>query len=390
MHLTFISFDAYPLLDPTARSGIGGAEVRAMTFARNLRDLSSAKIAVVIDSRPGLAASMEGLELIGYQKPKVSPVAKLGRSILKRFTTRPAMNTFFRDLQTDALLCFGVRNDTAGIVESARASGKKSVVFLTSDRNLVDAQRRGRNDRGVYGEIGSLCRFALTHADLVVAQSPFQKQELLNKFGIEARLIRNPIDLHPMVETTPDAPASKRILWVGRADTFSKRADLCIELARRCPKLPFQMIMNSHDAHTFEKLSAQVPSNVEIVEQVPFVKVDSYFNEARLLINTSAAEGFPNSFLQAAKYGKPIVSLKVDPGEMLSLHGCGICAQDNLEHMADVVETLVANRQYYNEISKRAARYVRQYHDAVDRSAELLEALGSSQSDHAKISCIVR
>ena len=113
--------------------------------------------------------------------------------------------------------------------------------------------------------------------------------------------------------------------------------------------------MNNHDPRTFAELKKLAPSNVEIVEQVPFSEIEDLFCQSHLLINTSAAEGFPNSFLQAAKYGKPIVSLDVDPGNMLTEHGCGVCARGNLEQMAEVVRGLIADRMRYAESSQRAA-----------------------------------
>ena len=295
MHLTFAAFDAYPLLDPRMRGGIGGAEVRAITFARGLHEYHDAHVSVLVHDRPELPSTIDGLNVSGYRKPRLGAIAKLGRSIVKRLSQRPNGNTFFHALQSDVVLCMGVRNDTASIVRSCQESGKKCVVLLTSDRNIDDAMRRGRQDRGIYGELGHLCRFVLEQADLVIAQSPYQLDMLRKKLGITGRLIRNPIDLTTYAEAKQSSP-DPTMLWIGRADTYSKRADLCIELARRCPELRFKMVMNNHDQQTFGQLASAAPRNVQIVEQVPFSHIESLYADACLMINTSAAEGFPNSF----------------------------------------------------------------------------------------------
>lgn len=370
MRVTFVSLDAYPLIDPTISAGIGGAEVRAMTFARGLQAAHGVNVDIVVRQRPGLPRVAAGFGIHGYTKTSVGALTKLGQSIAKRWTHHPTTNAFFHELDTDIVLCFGVRNDTASVIRSVRESGKRCVLFLTSDRNIEDARRQGRGDRGAYGELGHLCRFALQHADSVVVQTPYQQAALSELLGITGRLIRNPIDLAWQAKSLPDTK-KPTILWIGRADTFSKRADLCIELAKRCANYHFKMIMNNHDPATFQQLVAMAPANVEIVEQVPYQQIEAHFRQATLLINTSAAEGFPNSFLQAAKYGKPIVSLDVDSGEMLSQFGCGICATGDLEHMANVVDSFVANRQFYDDTSKRAQEYVARFHEAGSRCKEL-------------------
>lgn len=376
MHATIVALDAYPLLDPSVREGIGGAEVRAMTFARGLRDQHDVTTSILVKHRAGIPTELSGFQVVPYTKPKVPALRKWSQSIRKRFSHTPPHNAFFSKLSTDVLLCFGVRNDTASMIRSAKAVGTRCAVFLTSDRNIEDAMRSGRKDRGVYGELGHFCRYALEQADLIVAQTPYQCKALSDHLGLEASLIRNPIELSSNVSTeTTNAGTDAPVLWIGRADTFSKRANLCLEIARRCPKRSFQMVMNNHDTSTFSQLRQQAPHNVQVVEQVPFEEIGALFQASRLLLNTSAAEGFPNAFLQAAKFGKPIVSLSVDPGSMLTEHGCGAFGEDDVQKTAALVETLCKDQASYSTLSQQAKEYVHRFHDAKQRCVELYNAL---------------
>jgi glycosyltransferase involved in cell wall biosynthesis len=272
------------------------------------------------------------------------------------------------------VLVFGLRNDTASIVRSATESGKRAVLFLTSDRNLEDAGRRGRKDRGVYGERGILCRYALEHADHIVVQTPKQQELLQLDFGIRGSLIPNPIDIetpkHPVPRANPPMA-----LWVGRADTFSKRADICVELARRCPAISFTMIMNRHDELLFDQITNDAPRNLQIIERVPFPEIDRYYQRATVLVSTSLAEGFPNSFLQAGKFGTPVVSLNVDPAEMLTKHQCGSFAGGELHHLAASLETLCAGGPQFDLASRNIREYVSKRHDAKARCDDLCRVL---------------
>ena len=231
-----------------------------------------------------------------------------------------------------------------------------------------------RGDRGAYGERGHLCRYALKHADRVVVQTEFQLNELWKVCKVEGVLIPNPIEL-PRGIAVPKRGKPPVALWVGRADTFSKRADLCVELAGRCPGVQFKMVMNNNDQKTFAAIRDSAPDNVTIIEKVPFQKIDEYFRTATLLVNTSSAEGFPNSFLQAGKHGRPIVSLEVDPADMLSGSACGFCAFGDLDVMALLVAQLCSNATLYREVSRNVSQYVREHHEAAERCSELNELL---------------
>lgn len=382
--LAFAVLDAYPLLDNTASGGIGGAEVRAVTFARALQR-EAYDIQFVVRPQEGLKTESSGIRITAYQKHRGArrTAERIRQSVSKRITRLPPHDRFYSSLDSDVVLVFGVRNDTASIIRSAKESGKRTVLFLTSDRNIADAKRFLPGDRGVYGERGHLCRYALKSADRTVVQTKFQLNELWRLLRVEGALIPNPIELGAV-------EVSKRVkppvaLWVGRADTFSKRADLCVELAKRCPNIQFKMVMNNHDETTFAAIRDSAPTNVDIIERVSFDKIDDCFRASTILVNTSSAEGFPNTFLQAGKHGKPIVSLAVDPGGMLQDAGCGAHAFGSLELMSQLVEQFCKNARLYARVSDNISSYVRTHHDATDRCRELHELLGQLLDDRNRV-----
>ena len=80
---------------------------------------------------------------------------------------------------------------------------------------------------------------------------------------------------------------------------------------------------------------------------------------AKALINTSYYEGFPNIFLEAWGSGVPVISLKVNPGNVFNEHKLGICCEGNLDMMKAYIESgesIHINRD--NLIS-----YVQNFHD---------------------------
>lgn len=240
---------------------------------------------------------------------------------------------------------------------------KKKFVFLAgSEYDYYPEYKTDPNGRDIYGEAYFLKTYAIEHASVHIVQTQRQAAMLEQGYGPDSTVIHNPINLNIVY---PRSTAPESILWVGKSDERVKRPSLVLELARRMPNLPFVIIMNQGVPETHEiclKEAGTLP-NVTLIERVPFEEIESYYAAARLFVNTSVFEGFPNTFLQAAKYGVPIVSTDVDPNNMLSQHGCGITCGDDFERFVEGVRGLIKDDDLYAKMSAGALNYVRTYHD---------------------------
>jgi glycosyltransferase involved in cell wall biosynthesis len=214
----------------------------------------------------------------------------------------------------------------------------------------------------MYQEPHFLKTYAIEHASLHIVQTQRQENLLKQGYEINSIVIRNPIDLTIIY---PRSTAPETILWVGKADERIKRPSLVLALARRLPDQPFVVILNKTIAETYSRCLEEARSlpNITLIERVSFKEIERYFASARLFVSTSVFEGFPNTFLQAAKYGVPIVSTDVDPGGMLTQHGCGITCGGDFELFVESVQRLLADNELCAKMSKIALHYVRTYHD---------------------------
>lgn len=85
----------------------------------------------------------------------------------------------------------------------------------------------------------------------------------------------------------------------------------------------------------------------------------SHIANAKALINTSNFEGFPNIFLEAWATGVPVISLKINPDNIINHYKLGICCNCNLNRMKKCIESWETN-----EMDKAIMKsYVAKHHD---------------------------
>ena len=155
------------------------------------------------------------------------------------------------------------------------------------------------------------------------------------------------------------------MLWTARCERW-KGPECFLDLAARFPDLKFVMVCPpAADRAYFEAVrgKARGQANLRFIEFVPFERMAAYFRSALLFVNTSASEGYPNTFVQACQGGAPIVSLRVDPGRILEAEGIGRSAEGDFERLCGHIGELVANDTLREKISRRAVDYFGRNHD---------------------------
>jgi glycosyltransferase involved in cell wall biosynthesis len=163
------------------------------------------------------------------------------------------------------------------------------------------------------------------------------------------------------------------VLWVATVHDYT-RPEMLLDIARRLPQRRFVMIGGQAVAgerlrqgyfEAIREQAAQLP-NVEFKGFLPLAEVESWFDRARILVNTSSYEGMPNTFMQAWARGIPTVAT-VDVGARLA--GKEIYRQiAGAEEGAAEIERLFADELYWARASARC----REYFDSTHSTAEAL------------------
>jgi len=249
------------------------------------------------------------------------------------------------------------------------------------------------------GERTELPRFAsrlqdwgLRRADVVIAQSEEQQRNFWANYRCRAQVVPSICD-HLLRSDSPAAvnrQQSVDILWAGNSWP-KKRQEILFALAKILSHRTFAMAMYRSDSSRFDmarQAAAQLP-NVRFLGTVPPTAMESWYQRARLFLNTSIREGYPNSFLQSWANGVPVVSFTINPDDIIRRQGLGAVAAppavaegfgDNFYGIAELlaphVESLLANEQARAAVGSRAIRYVAANHSPAVVVPRFCQALG--------------
>jgi glycosyltransferase involved in cell wall biosynthesis len=209
-----------------------------------------------------------------------------------------------------------------------------------------------------------LYAWGLAWADRIFVQHGTQFARLKPKLQSKAYLVSNIAEGTEIPK--PHDERGKDIVWVGQL-RYAKRPDLLIEIARKRPELHFIVCGGASDFGSPPGYSERIIEmlrklrNIDYRGQVAPHAAVKIIADAALLLSTSDEEGFPNTFLHAWANGTPVISLKIDPDDVIKRKGLGVVSGD-LEKAAVDIGALVKSAQRRDEIASRAFRYVARYH----------------------------
>lgn len=421
MRYCFAAPHAYGLFDPSSRCAFGGAEVRAWLFGTALARQPDTQVSFIVfhdksiererfgevdvwrhgralapdpDSPYALSrffrqtARFPFVQLVrlDWRLPLAvaAHVARLAGRAIEQVRSAGGPSVYghrisarrireFKAIDADIYCAFGASTYAAELAEFCRAHGRRLVLFVSSDENLSRDNTPGNRELNVYDSRRDLCHYALTHAHLVITQTAQQRQMLKERFDRESVTIPNPIGLGGK-EPLADFAGRTHVLWVGKANAV-KRPEILLQLAAEFPNVRFKMVLNRAIGEIFERTVAAATPNLEIREFVPYAESDDLFRGARLLVNTSRFEGFPNTFLQAGKFGVPVLSLEVDPDGFITRHDCGLVAGSDARRLARGLALLHDDEARWRTCSANIAAYVRAHHDPDGAAERLRQAL---------------
>jgi glycosyltransferase involved in cell wall biosynthesis len=365
--ICIVGMDAYGLLSGEGDlKYIGGETVQHVLLARAWRDLGYDVTMIVFDDGQGERRVVDGINVIAAHKRHA------GIPGLRFFHPR-ASKLFSALMAADADVYYqSPAGANTGITAwFCRMMGRKFIFRVASDSDCEKEHGRIElwRDRRLYD-------YGLRHADLVAVQTEYQAGLLRDNHRLDSSVVN-------MLVEPPrrgSAPVRKDIdvLWLGNLRSL-KRPELVLELARQLPDVKFTLAGGACPypwGYTYfddvKAAAARLP-NVSMPGGVRYTESGEWFDRARIFLNTSSIEGFPNTFLQAWIRGVPVVSF-FDPDGLIRRLQLGHVAA-TIDDMRESIRGLLDVDVYRENIGRRARDFVaREFTSAAAaRYIELLE-----------------
>lgn len=346
-HICFVAPALYPVIaGSTSIESVGGAEVQQAILARTFQRAGYRVSVVTMDYGQPAEVDLDGIRVLSAYTPH-------GGLPGLRFL-HPRISGLWRAMaRADADIYYQRASGMATwLVGQFCALKRRSFVYAAaSDGDFYPDLPLIR-----YGRDKWLYRRGVRLADAIVVQNSTQQQACAAQYGRSASIV-------PSCHAPGGAACNDRagyVLWAGTIKQL-KRPELLVELARRLPAVRFRLV-GGGDAAIMARLqaAAQTLPNLELTGFVPYAHIDAQFDGARLLVNTSEFEGFPNTFLQAWARGIPSVSF-FDNGSVYQGQPVSHCVAD-LDAMAARVRTLMEDEAAWEHASALARDYFQAHH----------------------------
>jgi glycosyltransferase involved in cell wall biosynthesis len=359
MKILFLSSYAHLVLDETSTRTSGGAELQVALLARELAGRGHEVVIAGGDTGQTDGAVLQDVRLRNAGNFHTGRMTQMIASL-------PRVFRVLREEKPDWVIVMGWTAWLFVLWLWRPLLGYRLDFTCSLDTEVNGEYRREQPF------LGGLFEFALRRCDARHAITEGQ-MEHYRRAGLDATLYR-----YLVFPRRAPRTADKDIdfLWVSRCQPV-KQPHLFVDLARVLPGYSFAMICPPENRALWDEVAsaARGVANLRLIESVPYHEVQDWYDRARVFVNTSQWEGWPNSFIQAGLGHAALLSLRVDPDGIFDEFGLGVCARDDFAGLVAGARRLMDDPVLLASAQDGAARFVREAHDNEANTAAFLRGL---------------
>ncbi len=337
--ICLISRSAYPLFNPDCKVTFGGAEVDLYVLGKKLAEDKTFDVNFIVGN-------------FGQKKIEIYNQISVHRGY--KFKSNKLLQIIILIIKivivrADIYMQEGASGGVGIVAFFCIISGKKYIYRTASDIDCDDTFIKKKVIEGI------LYRWGLKHANLIIVQNKNNFNQLKSFLNLESKIIKNGLEIPILVSENKET-----ILWVARSEEL-KQPFLFLDIAKRFPVEKFVMVcpISNYNSVDINKLKTEAKNllNVDFVSYVPFHNINKYYEQAKVFINTSIYEGFPNTFVQAALNATPVLALNVNPDNFLNDYKCGYCARNNFSDLVAELDSILNDKTKWEIMSKNIYNY---------------------------------
>ncbi len=203
---------------------------------------------------------------------------------------------------------------------------------------------------------------ALKKIDFVLLQTQSQKKLLKENWDIKGVVVRNGYPILNYVKRT----RKPFILWIGNLRRM-KRPEKFVHVAKYFQEKTYEFFligkeMGFPELREYIREADKISNNFFYLGGQNSDQIYELLQQAKLLIHTSDYEGFPNVFIEAWLCGVPVISLKVDPDDLIKIHNLGRISH-SIEKMENDIQEIMSNHSLWNELSNNVKTFAKENFD---------------------------
>ncbi|MEI6035984.1 MAG: glycosyltransferase family 4 protein [Verrucomicrobiae bacterium] len=347
MKILFLSSHAHLILERSTTRVSGGAELQIALLARELAGRGKKVVIAAGDTGQADGEIREGVKIRNAGKFQTGGLADTLRAL-------PRVAQVIREEKPDWVFLLGWTTWLFFLHVMKPFFGFRLGFICGLDIEVNGGFRRENPFRGL------LFEHAMRRCDALFAMTNDQRR-LFEKNGMSCGLYRNLI----LPRARPlDARKNADLLWVSRCQPI-KRPHLFLDLAERLPDAACRMVCPREDIRLWDSVSARAAGipNIEFIERVPYHEIQDVYDGAKIFVNTSEGEGWPNSFIQSGLGAAALLSLDVNPDGLFETYRLGEFAAGDFERLVAGASSLLSNETALAMAQAECMRFVRDLHD---------------------------
>ena len=289
----------------------------------------------------------------------------------------PRAYRILKEIQPECVYC------RSGVVQAgmaayyARKHDCKSVWHVASSQDVTPRPWRSLVRRPLDLIERKAIEYAIRHSTHVVAQAQYQADLLIKHYGRASEVIMNQ---QPEPTDAVDKNGPFTVAWVANIKPL-KQPQMFIRLAKEFAgneNVRFVMIGRPTTGKYQAELDGAIGEllNLSYLREQPIEEVNRLLARSHVFVNTSTYEGLPNTFVQAWMREVPVVSMLLDPDDILTTRRGGFFS-GSFEQMVKDVRALVENPPLRDEMGRRAREYALENHSLDKNMGRLLDLIRS-------------
>jgi len=293
---------------------------------------------------------------------------------LKWANTR-RLSRLMKKIKAEVWYCRATGSYVFPVSLNAKKIGGKVIWACSSDRFLAKNSVKEWKKESLLRRTASLIdRFLLKRSmgkvDLIILQNHGQKRLLAENWGLKGEVIYNSHPIFPLKK----AEREPLILWIGRLQPW-KHPEGFTQLVRGLKEKPYKFLALGRKVEDFGydedflKMEKEV-ANFSYLGERSREDVFQLLEKAKVLVNTSRVEGFSNTFIEAWLHGVPVVTLNVDPDELIEKNSLGSVSRNSDKLIKDV-ELLMENEELWRQTSRRCRKFAEENFNIIDKVNDL-------------------